>query len=596
MLIILSYCRKDTQQAINLLRWMFELDGLHPRHELLLVAAAELPDSMLKQVANSARLAFSSVTTIKPVKSIENGWPGACNHLFRTAALYVARSKKWPFFQWIEPDCIPLVGGAFDQTEAAYLAAAKPFLGNTVHQPINHLPGNAVYPADIKRWNPWIMQAVKRGKDEIAWDCIRPDLTLRHTADSPLFQHVWVAMGTDHPQTFKDQKSLSILRKDAVFFHRNKDHSLIARLRERRAGAKDAPTLIERMKEWIKPDEKTVQSRIENPQQTQALLGKDRDAGAGEVLPAASRPEPPHGVPVEPPQVMEVFTGTKSPRVVIDPLGVSVKPRVMDMSFDKLTLPAGMGETERAVVEVLPKVIVDPLGVRAKPPIHTYHEKLFGFPDQSALIELWQRLWSEQGWNPIVLGEKDAKKTGRMFGRLLNAVQKLPTCNHRGYENACYLRHLAMAGRDSGVLLDYDVMPVDCPPFSLQNDLTLLEPTRVPCAVWGRSSGYADVVQRFIDYRLDPPIDIYQGKPHVSDMEILRKTSLPVTGHCVEYLCSGSSIRNDPGDGWKKASMIHFSAASLGQRGKDATEKVKVIQEVLAELKASRAERLLQPS
>lgn len=525
MLIILAYCRKDTQQAINLLRWMFELDGLHPRHELLLVAAAELSDSALKQVADSARLAFSSVTTIKPVKSIENGWPGACNHLFRTAAFHIARAKKWPFFQWIEPDCIPLVSGAFDQTEAAYLTAARPFLGNTVHQPINHLPGNAIYPIDIKRWNPWIMQAVKRGKDEIAWDCIRPDLTLRHTTDSPLFQHVWVAMGTDHPQTFKDQKSLSILRKDAVFFHRNKDHSLIARLRERRAGMKDAPTLAEKVKEWIKP----------------------------------------------------------------------VMPRVMDMSFDKLTLPAGMGETERAVVEVSPKVIVDPLGVRAKPPIYTYHEKLFGFPDQLGLIELWQELWSEQGWNPIVLGEKDAKKTGRMFGRLLNAVQKLPTCNHRGYENACYLRHLAMAGRDSGVLLDYDVMPVDCPPFSLQNDLTLLEPTRVPCAVWGRRSGYADVVQRFIDYRLDPPIDIYQGKPHVSDMEILRKTSLPATGHCVEYLCSGSSIRNDPGDGWKHAKMIHFSAASLGQRGKDATEKVKVIQEVLAELKTVR-EEILQPS
>lgn len=513
MLVVFAYCRKDFPQTLNLLRWMSELDEVQTKHELLLVAAAELPDSMLKQVADAARLVFATVTTIKPVKSVEIGWPGACNHLFRTAALYISRAKKWPFFQWIEADCVPLVEGAFDQTEAAYLAAGKPFLGNTVHQPINHLPGNAVYPADIKRWNPWILQAVKHGRDEVAWDCIRPELTLKHTADTPLFQHVWVAMGTDHPQTFKDHKSLSILRKDAVFFHRNKDHTLIARLRERRAGVKDVPTLVERVKEWIKPDEKE-----------KVIATK----------------------------VVEI-PASRSGETLLRPIAVS----------------------------------------SAKPPIYTYFEKLFGFPDQSQLIELWKRLWSAQGWEPVVLGEKDAKK-GRMYARLLNAIQKLPTCNHRGYENACYLRHLAMANRGGGFLTDYDVMPVD---FRWAGDggfgdpVCILEPTRVPCAIEAKTEGYAQIVQYFLDYR-PSAVDLYQGKPHVSDMEILRKTNLPWANVCVEYLCSGKPLPNDPGDGWRQASMIHFSSASLDLRGKDATEKVKVIEEVLAELKESRQ---LQP-
>jgi len=515
VLVVLGYCRKDTPQAINLLRWMAELDGLQTKHELLLVAAAELSDSTLKQVADTSRLAFATVTTIKPVKSIENGWPGACNHLFRTAATYVARANKWDYWQWIEPDCIPLSQDAFNKIEAAYVQHGKPFMGNTVHDPVDHLPGNAIYPADIKKFNPFIMQVMRKGAKEIAWDCVKPELTLRHTANSNLFQHVWVQQGTEHSQTFKDARSLKLLRKDAVFFHRNKDHTLIARLRERRAGIVTAPTLIERVREWVKPQERVA--RMEE-------IASEFHADVTKAI---------ESTPVNGPA----------------------------------------------------------------PPIYTYFDKLFGFPDQSKLIELWQRLWSEQGWSPVILGEKDAKK-GRMYAKLLNAVMKLPTCNHRGYENACYMRHLAMANRGGGLLTDYDVMPVDFTPLAatMGQPLTLLEPTRVPCAVAGTAEGYADVVRRLIDYQLDPSVDVYQGKPHVSDMEILRKTVLPFSNLCVEYLCSGRSVPNDPGDGWRRAKMIHFSAASLGQRGKDAVDKVKVIEEVLEELRGQRNEVQLQPA
>lgn len=521
MLIVLGYSHKDTAQALSLLRWMAELDGVQKKHELLLVASAVLREKVLKEVADTARRAFATVTTIQPTKSIETGWPGACNHLFRTAATYVARAGKWDYWQWIEPDCIPLVQGAFDKTEAAYIQHGKPFMGYTVHDPVDHLPGNALYPADIKQFNPFIMQVMRKGIKEMAWDCIKPELTLRHTANSNLFQHVWVQQDTEHPQTFKDAKSLKLLRRDAVFFHRNKDHSLILRLREQRNGTAKPSGLIERVKEWIKPVET-------------------------EVLPAL----PPW--------------------------------------------PANMGETKSVVPDPVPVLDVEP---SIKPPIYTYHETLFGFPDQQPLIDLWCKLWTAQGWKPIVLGEKDAKK-GRIYAKLLNAIQKLPTYNHRGYENACYMRHLAMANRGGGLLTDYDVMPVDFSPgyASVNYRLMLLEPTRVPCAVMGAAVGYADVVNMFLNYQLNPATDTHQGKPHISDMEILRKSDLPRTDYCIEYLRSGLRKPNDPGDGWRQAKMIHFSSASMGLRGVDVSEKVRVIQEVLGELRTKAEIKLLQPA
>jgi hypothetical protein len=234
MLIVLGYCRKDFQKAIDLLEWISELGGKQTNHELLLVAAAELTGDTLNKVNSAGCRAFDSVQTIKPNVSVEVGWPGSCNYLFRTAAAYISRTGKWKYFQWMEPDCIMLRPGAFDDVESAYLLSKKPFLGNVVHKPVDHLPGNAVYPVNIEAYNPFILHPLSVNGKEIAWDCCHPELSLKYAQHSELFQHIWIEDGTDRPQTFPTLDSLSVIRKDAAFFHRNKDHTLIDRLREQR--------------------------------------------------------------------------------------------------------------------------------------------------------------------------------------------------------------------------------------------------------------------------------------------------------------------------------------------------------------------------
>lgn len=237
-----------------------------------------------------------------------------------------------------------------------------------------------------------------------------------------------------------------------------------------------------------------------------------------------------------------------------------------------------------SITERVASFVRESIDLQARPIIYTYYDRLAGMAPANGLLDLWKEKWSAQGWKPVVLSEKDAKRTARDYAKFLSAIHRLPTVNHRGYEDACYLRHLAMANRGGGFLTDYDVLPVNAPPPICSGETTtLLEPTRVPCAIVSTREGYGALAKMFTEYKLTEE-DIYNGSPHVSDMTIIRKTDLPIIPLCVEYLCSGSATHDDPGDGWRNAKMIHFSTGSLRKRGFTWSDKVKVIQDVLNEL------------
>ena len=238
----------------------------------------------------------------------------------------------------------------------------------------------------------------------------------------------------------------------------------------------------------------------------------------------------------------------------------------------------------RAVSFVRERVAPEPKPSDAsKPIVYTYYDRLTGLSPANGLLDFWQEKWAAQGWQPLVLSEKDAKRVPG-YVKFLSAIHRLPTVNHRGYEDACYLRHLAMVHRGGGFLTDYDVLPVNCPPPICSGEATrILEPTRVPCAVVATRDGYGELARLFTEYQ-PTDADVYNGAPHVSDMTIIRQSQIPVIPLCVEYLCSGSTQRDDPGEGWRTAAMIHFSTGSLTKRGFTASDKVKVIKEVLEEL------------
>lgn len=524
MLCVIPFCGKDHLAAANLLAWMAELDGQHFSHQVLLVAAFTVRPEERALVKEAAQATFALVTLVRTTLQDERPWPMAPNTMFKCAATFITQQFKVPFW-WNEPDCIPLCSGWLDDLEAEYRRAGKPFMGSIVHKPCTHLTGCAIYPANIRFYNPAMLAA-----DKIAFDCVQPEVTLRHTHHTSLFHHQWSdPEGPDVP-TFKDAAKLGIINRNAVVFHRNKDHTLIDRLREQRALRQVA--VLE----------------VAGGSHEDVFVGGLAKPVVSEVLPAADD--------------------------------------VIKSDADLAREFAGLEEAPR--FEMDDRNPTDVKFVEERVPIYTYHMPIAGLAEASALLALWRELWTVQGWNPIVLTEADAASNPQ-FKPYRAVVSALPTVNHPAYERACYMRHLAMVERKGGFLVDYDVMPrrftpADARAASEDRGMTFFEPTRVPCALKGGVAGFQGIVDFISSYKPRSE-DIYNGKPHTSDMEILRQGRWKATAHCVEHLCSGAATRDQLGDGWRLAPMIHFSSYSfhkLGWSGKG--QKHEWIRRVLAEL------------
>lgn len=216
--------------------------------------------------------------------------------------------------------------------------------------------------------------------------------------------------------------------------------------------------------------------------------------------------------------------------------------------------------------------------------VFTYHEDVPGRPYPKKLLALWKHSWESRGWETKILSEKDAKDHPG-YKAFSDRISRYPTVNPPGYERACYMRHLAMGMQEGGGLMtDYDVILRSeaklgeglsaylCPRFPV-----ILEPTRVPCAVLGDDEAWADLADIIFQYQF------HSGENHVSDMTILRKTGIQTERSCIEHLCSGESIQDHLGDGWKTAPMIHFSTFSFSKLGWKG-DKADLIQRVLATL------------
>lgn len=225
MLVVFSYCHREIWHMQNLLRWIGELDGYLPRHHCYLVSSSLVPAQSVSDILTQASHLFCSVKAIRQRKPDERGWPQSCNSMFRLGAEH---AKGRPFL-WVEPDFIPLRTGWLNDIEDEYAVCGKPFMGVTPTKPLLHLTGCAVYPDDIGFYNPHTLLS-----DSMAWDAVEAQLTLPHVFCSTLFQHEWGDHEKNQAPTFRTQRSLRMLKPDACTLHRNKDHTLIKRLRERR--------------------------------------------------------------------------------------------------------------------------------------------------------------------------------------------------------------------------------------------------------------------------------------------------------------------------------------------------------------------------
>jgi hypothetical protein len=106
---------------------------------------------------------------------------------------------------------------------AAIVPAFKDATGGLVPE---HCTGNAIYPQETPSEAPRLLVA-----SDVAFDVYGAKEMLPKAHRTALIQHVFNISGS--PPTFPNQESLRLLQPGAVLFHRCKDMSLIARLRER---------------------------------------------------------------------------------------------------------------------------------------------------------------------------------------------------------------------------------------------------------------------------------------------------------------------------------------------------------------------------
>jgi hypothetical protein len=173
----------------------------------------------------------------------------------------VADQFNVPWF-WMEPDAVPLVPEWLDKIEDEYLAAKKPFMLDKVITPTrSHNSGVGVYPGRVRDYTIRLWEL-----SNIPWDVFLAEEFTPFTHHTNLihdkFYRVWEDPNSG-PPIFPDAASLSIIEPGAVLFHRNKDGSLMDRLRESRGGVKvTRPVLIGGETAGVTPAPATPESDI----------------------------------------------------------------------------------------------------------------------------------------------------------------------------------------------------------------------------------------------------------------------------------------------------------------------------------------------
>lgn len=224
MILVHAFCSKDYRLSVQFFQWCAEL-GKSEASVLLVAAKASVPGERM-EVISAARAGFKDVRLITPAVVNEHGWPTSCNTLWAAARGFIRQQRKDSWL-WTEPDCVPLKSDWLERIASEYAAKRKPFMGAISNTPFRHMTGVAVYPPAPEKFNPSLDQMGKA-----PWDCVNPTKTLANMAETGLIQHVpFSDPARKIVPTFPDADSLSLIKPEAVLFHRCKDGSLIERMR-----------------------------------------------------------------------------------------------------------------------------------------------------------------------------------------------------------------------------------------------------------------------------------------------------------------------------------------------------------------------------
>lgn len=230
--VVFPFCAKDGNLALKLMKWIVELTP--PNDHLLVVSHDyQTPPHIVSSIQDAAKGCFRSIKTLTySVPSLDQ-WPPTM--AFKAAALYMEKvGTPW---LWMEYDAVPLVPHWLDKLQDVYWKCGKAFAGPIVPD-LGHMNGTGVYPANTPNRIPRAL-----GLTRTAWDITCKAEMIHDCFDlSPTYQHAWtMGGGRLHPYAGGEPPSfppgspmVKQIHPQAVVFHRNKDLSLVDRLRERK--------------------------------------------------------------------------------------------------------------------------------------------------------------------------------------------------------------------------------------------------------------------------------------------------------------------------------------------------------------------------
>jgi hypothetical protein len=238
VILVIAFCQKDKATTVRLANWLAELGGTS-KHDLLLAFHEDTTPDPIHEILKPH---FNHVGGFK-ISDPETTYPAIANIMWHECVKTVADQFNVPWF-WMEPDAVPLVPDWLDRIEDEYLAAKKPFMLDRVVTPTrSHNSGVGVYPGKVRDYTIRLWEL-----SNIPWDVFLAEEFTPFAHHTGLihdkFYRVWEDPNSG-PPVFPDAESLSIIEPGAVLFHRNKDGSLIDRLRESRGGVSvTRPVLI----------------------------------------------------------------------------------------------------------------------------------------------------------------------------------------------------------------------------------------------------------------------------------------------------------------------------------------------------------------
>lgn len=185
--------------------------------------------------------------------------------------------------------------------------------------------------------------------------------------------------------------------------------------------------------------------------------------------------------------------------------------------------------------------------------IYAYYTDV-GCDGQLELIDLWKERWKREGWEPIILGEDDAKKDPR-WEAMKEKAKNFP-CRQgaKNFERANFERWLAFAQID-GAVTDYDVFPrVPFPPQEFRG-FVCGDGCGGPGFIVGTKIDFSFTVDVILSYEVQSD-DIWDSQPHICDMRVLQKNKGIYDRILHNIACFGEK-------GWEERPLVHFGNASL---------------------------------